>query len=104
MLVEFFILRRGHIDVAELYREEGSAGGVRGRALFSLGMGILAGWSWQYGLVPIMQGPLARAFGNTDFSWLSGMLVAGGLHYALSRLRAPSTAPQRSGPAAADTP
>jgi NCS1 nucleoside transporter family len=104
MLVEFFVLRRGHIDVAELYREEGSAGGVKGRALFSLGMGILAGWSWQYGLVPIMQGPLARAFGNTDFSWLSGMLVAGGLHYALSRHRERSTAPRRGGLAAADAP
>ncbi|MET9671215.1 cytosine permease [Streptomyces sp. NPDC006475] len=102
MLVEFFILRRGRIDVSELYREEGLAGGVKRRALFSLGMGILAGWSWQYGLVPIMQGPLARAFGDTDFSWLSGMLVAGGLHYALSRLRAPNAAPERGGLAAAD--
>ncbi|MGW7433186.1 purine-cytosine permease family protein [Streptomyces sp. NPDC054861] len=104
MLVEFFILRRGHVDVAELYREVGPAGGVKGRALFSLGVGILAGWSWQYGLVPIMQGPLARAFGNTDFSWLSGMLVTGGLHYALSRRRAANGASHRPGLATEDTP
>ncbi|MFG2776084.1 purine-cytosine permease family protein [Streptomyces sp. NPDC048350] len=104
MLVEFFILRRGHIDIAELYQEEGPAGGVRGRALFSLGVGILAGWSWQYGLVPIMQGPLARAFGYTDFSWLSGMLVAGGLHYALSRRRPRNGAAHREGRAEADIP
>lgn len=45
----------------------------------------MAGWLWQYGLVPIMRGPVATALGNTDFSWLSGVLVAGGLHFLLSR-------------------
>ncbi|MFF9914926.1 purine-cytosine permease family protein [Streptomyces sp. NPDC013457] len=104
MLVEFFVLRRGHIDVTELYQEEGPAGGVKGRALLSLGVGILAGWSWQYGLVPIMQGPLARAFGNTDFSWLCGMLVAGALHFALSRRWPAHGAGRREGRAAADIP
>jgi hypothetical protein len=27
----------------------------------------------------------AKAFGNTDFSWLSGSLVAGGLYFLLTR-------------------
>jgi hypothetical protein len=32
-----------------------------------------------------MQGPLATALGNTDFSWLSGSVVAGGLYFLLAR-------------------
>ena len=51
----------------------------------SLAAGIVAGWAWQYGMVPVMQGPLATALGNTDFSWFSGSIVAGGLYWALSR-------------------
>jgi nucleobase:cation symporter-1, NCS1 family len=35
--------------------------------------------------VPAMQGPVATALGNTDFSWLSGGLVAGALYFALAR-------------------
>jgi nucleobase:cation symporter-1, NCS1 family len=43
-----------------------------------------------------LQGPIAKALGNTDFSWAAGMLVAGGLYYALARnrVRAPE-APER---------
>ena len=32
-----------------------------------------------------MQGPVATALGNTDFSWFSGSVIAGGLYYLLSR-------------------
>ena len=51
--------------------------------LISLAVGILAGWSCQYGLVPEMQGPVARLLNNTDLSWLSGGVVAGGLYLVL---------------------
>ncbi|URM93039.1 cytosine permease [Actinomadura madurae] len=81
VLVDFFVLRRGRIDVAALYRD----GGVNGRALVSLAAGLLAGWAWQFGTVPALQGPIARTLGDTDFSWLSGGLVAGGLYFALAR-------------------
>ena len=58
---------------------------VQCAGLVSLAAGIVAGWSWQYGLVPVMQGPVATALGNTDFSWFSGSVVAGGLYWVLSR-------------------
>ena len=51
----------------------------------SLALGILAGWSCQYGLVPEMQGPSPGLLNNTDLSWLAGGLVAGGLYLVLSR-------------------
>lgn len=83
MLVDYLVIRRGALDVASLYGTE--HGRYNAAGLISLAAGIVAGWSWQYGLVPAMQGPLAVTLGNTDFSWLSGSLVAGGLYYTLSR-------------------
>ncbi|GGP95632.1 NCS1 nucleoside transporter family [Actinomadura coerulea] len=92
VLVDFFVLRRGRIDVATLYRD----GGANVRALVSLALGLVAAWAWQFGTVPALQGPIARTLGHTDFSWLSGALVAGGLHYVLARRahrKAPGAAP-----------
>ncbi|MEO3800181.1 cytosine permease [Nonomuraea sp. B1E8] len=88
LLVDFFVTRRGRLEVASLYRADASPyGPVNGRALLALAAGLVAAWSWQYGMVPLTQGPIARALNDTDFSWLSGGLVAGGLYYALTRAR-----------------
>ena len=43
-------------------------------------------WLFLYGLVAPLQGPIARAAGGLDLSWLAGMLTAGLLYYALYRL------------------
>lgn len=87
MLVDYFVIRRGVLDIASMYAPAATSRypkyNVSG--LVSLGAGIIAGWAWQYGLVPVMQGPLATSLGNTDFSWLSGSVVAGGLYFFLAR-------------------
>jgi NCS1 family nucleobase:cation symporter-1 len=90
MLVDYFVLRRGELDVAALYAPacDSAYPAINVSGLVSLAAGIVAGWSWQYGLVPVMQGPVATALGNSDFSWLSGSVVAGGLYYVLSQRRA----------------
>jgi purine-cytosine permease-like protein len=87
MLVDYFVIRRGALDVATLYepRDYSRRDGYGVSGLVSLAAGVVAGWAWQYGLVPAMQGPVATALGNTDFSWLSGSVVAGGLYYVLAR-------------------
>ncbi|WP_049562661.1 purine-cytosine permease family protein [Nonomuraea sp. SBT364] len=88
LLVDFFVIRRGHIEVKTLYDTDASPHGPISRpALTSLALGLVAAWSWQYGMVPLTQGPIARALNDTDFSWLSGGLVAGGLYYLLTRTR-----------------
>lgn len=75
-------------------------GSVRGAALVALGSGLVAGWSWQYGLVPAMRGPIAVAMGGTDFSRFSGALVAGGLYWLLARRGCDGAGPPtRSAPA-----
>ncbi|ODQ91804.1 thiamine permease [Mycolicibacterium flavescens] len=85
MLVDYFAVRRGSLDISQLYAAVSSSafGRFNAAGLVSLALGVVAGWSWQYGLVPAMQGPLASALGGTDLSWLSGSLVAGGLYYLL---------------------
>jgi purine-cytosine permease-like protein len=85
-LVEYFVLRRGKVDVPALYDppETSKYGDVNWRAVIALVLGLIAGWSWEFGLVTPLQGPLAKALGDTDFSWAAGMLVAGGLYWALA--------------------
>lgn len=87
MLVDYFAIRRGRLDTDSLYlpAEASTYGMFNSAGLMSLAAGVVAGWAWQYGLVPAMQGPLATALGNTDFSWLSGSLVAGILYFVLAR-------------------
>jgi NCS1 family nucleobase:cation symporter-1 len=95
-LVEYFVLRRGKVDVPGLYEppDRSPYGDINWPAIFALVLGLAAGWAWEFGLVGPLQGPIAKALGNTDFSWAAGMLVAGGLYYFLARnrVRAPATA------------
>jgi nucleobase:cation symporter-1, NCS1 family len=96
-LVEYFILRRGKVDVPALYDppQTSKYGDVNWRAVIALVLGLAAGWAWQYGLVGPLQGPIAKALGNTDFSWAAGMIVAGGLYWALAGNRVRETSSER---------
>ncbi|GCD96894.1 purine-cytosine permease family protein [Embleya hyalina] len=87
VLVDFFVVARGRPDVAALYTTgHGSRLAAFNRSgLVSLALGIVAAWSCQYGVVPAMRGPLARALGDIDLSWLAGSVVAGGLYLVLTR-------------------
>lgn len=101
VLVDFFVLRGGRPDVPSLYRDGADSpyGRTNRRALIALAAGVAAGWAWQYGMVPVMQGPVARLLGHSDFSWLSGFVVAGGLHHLLSRRAGGIAAPRVAGAA-----
>src|SRR3954471_9659222 len=95
-LVEYFVLRRGKVDVPALYEppERSAYGDVNWPAIVALVCGLAAGWAWQYGLVKPLQGPIAKGLGNTDFSWAAGMLVAGGLYWVLGAARVRRATPE----------
>jgi len=100
VLADFFVKRRGHIDVAELYREpERSAyGDVNWGGIAAFVAGLIAGWTVEDGLVPALQGPIStRWLGGADLSWLVGIVVAGGVYLALSRQGVAATVPGRAG-------
>ena len=93
MLVDFFIVRGGKIDVAGLYDEPENAryGDINWAAIVAVLAGLVAGWAWEYGLVSAFQGPIAKATNNTDLSWLTAMVVGGGLYYILRPILAKDT-------------
>ncbi len=47
-------------------------------AVIALALGLVAGWLFEFGVRPEMQGPIAKALDNTDISWLGAALVGGG--------------------------
>ncbi len=86
ILADFYLVRRGQIDVAELYREPSLSGygDINWGAIVSFVVGLVAGWSVEDGLVPALQGPIStKLLSGADLSWLVGILVAGGLYLAL---------------------
>jgi NCS1 family nucleobase:cation symporter-1 len=87
VLIDFFVLNRGRTDLEALYDgpQTSRYGDFRWRGLFSLLVGLVAGWSFEYGSVSLFQGPLSRATNGIDFSWLAAILFSGGVYYALSR-------------------
>src|SRR5213082_208465 len=96
VLTDFFIVRRGRIDVAELYREpERSAyGDINWGAIAAFVVGLVAGWSVEDGLVPALKGPISiKLLSGADLSWLVGIVVAGGVYLAVSRHGVAATVP-----------
>ena len=90
VMADFFIKRKGVIDVSELYKspETSIYGDVNWNGMISFILGLIAGWSVQDGLVPALQGPISINFlGGADFSWLFGILVSGGAYLVLDKRR-----------------
>jgi NCS1 nucleoside transporter family len=95
MLVDFFFVRGGRIDVAALYDDPHAAryGDINWAAVVAALVGLVAGWSWEYGLVSFFQGPVAKATNNIDLSWLAAFVVSGVLYYVLRPILAKEEKP-----------
>jgi NCS1 nucleoside transporter family len=96
IMADFFIKRRGRIEVAELYRapEASAYGDVNWAGIVAFVAGLIAGWSVQDGLVPALQGPISTGLlGGADLSWLAGILVSGAVYLAMGRQAAPLPVP-----------
>ncbi|MBB4818199.1 NCS1 family nucleobase:cation symporter-1 [Pseudomonas alcaligenes] len=83
-LVDYYLIAHGRYDVASFFRRDG---GIYGRfnwvAVNCYALGILV-------QVPFMSsglytGPMARAMGGADISWLVGLLVVAPVYYLFSR-------------------
>ena len=88
-LVDFYLVRHGEYDVPSFFAADG---GIYGRynatALACYGIGIAV-------QVPLLAtdlytGPIARAFGGVDISWLVALAVVSPLYYLWARARARS--------------
>jgi NCS1 nucleoside transporter family len=88
MLIEYYGFRRGKLDVRSLYEKPTGvfAKDVNVPAIVAIVAGWVAAWAWLFGIPSAMQGPVARAVHQTDFSWAAGLRVAGVISYGLTVL------------------
>lgn len=88
VLADFFLMRKGKIDVAELYKaaETSAYGDINWSGMIAFLAGLVAGWSVEDGLVGALQGPISlNLLGGADLSWLVGIVVSGGVYLALGK-------------------
>lgn len=94
-LVDYYWVRRERYEVAELFRPDGSYGRFNTGALVAYAVSVVV-------QIPFMNsnlyvGPIADWMGGADLAWLLGLILAGGLYYAMTgsirRARKDSAAP-----------
>jgi purine-cytosine permease-like protein len=98
VVIDFFVLNRGRVDVSALYvsGETSRYGDVRWRSLAALLVGLVAGWAFEYGSASLFQGPISRATDGMDFSWLASTVLGGSAYWLLCRsARQPTRAHER---------
>jgi purine-cytosine permease-like protein len=92
MIVDY-LLRRGRYDRQALASERGGLywrqGGFHWPALIAQAIGMVAALMWINAAfdVPSYVGPLSSRTDGSDFSWLIGIVVGGGLYWALAGRR-----------------
>jgi NCS1 family nucleobase:cation symporter-1 len=83
-LVDYYLLRHGEYDVASFFRQDG---GIYGRinaaavACYALGIGV----QLPFVASPLYTGPIARAIGGIDLSWIIGLAVTAPAYYWLAK-------------------
>ncbi len=85
-LVDYYLIRRGHYDVPSFFA---AGGGIYGRynvaALVCYLLGILV--QVPFIASDVYTGPIARAMGGIDFSWIVGLVVVSTVYYFAVRSR-----------------
>jgi NCS1 family nucleobase:cation symporter-1 len=85
MAVHYFVFERRHKNFSYLFRsvDDTQLKAFNPSAFIAFFAGIFMTWMCMYGSVPILQGPLARAVGGVDFSWLGGTVTAAAVYFIL---------------------
>jgi nucleobase:cation symporter-1, NCS1 family len=92
-LVDYYLLRHGQYDVEAFFRQDGGIyGRVNVAAVACYAFGILV--QIPFIASPLYTGPLAKAVGGIDLSWIVGLLLTSPAYYWLAkRSRAQSLQP-----------
>jgi NCS1 family nucleobase:cation symporter-1 len=82
-LVDYFVVRRGHYAIAEIFDPHGMYGrwGWRGIVSYLVGFAVMV----PFFSTGLYTGPVADALGGADLSLFIGLPVAGVLYWALAR-------------------
>lgn len=82
-LVDYYMVSKEKVDIPALYDSEGRYGAYNGVALFSYVLGIIV-------QIPFInqamyEGPLAKAMGGADISWIVSLIVTSLVYYPLAK-------------------
>ncbi|WP_064445130.1 cytosine permease [Rhodococcus sp. YH3-3] len=85
MAVHYFIFERRHRSFRYLFLSPGDTKlrSVNPSALIAFAIGMVMTWMCMYGSLPVLQGPIARALGGIDFSWLAGTVTSASIYFVL---------------------
>jgi NCS1 family nucleobase:cation symporter-1 len=79
-LVDFYLLRHGRYDIASFFRQDGGIyGRVNAPAVICYVVGILVQLPFIHSA--LFTGPVARAMGGIDLSWIVGLAVTSPAYY-----------------------
>ena len=82
-IVDYFLVRRGHYDVASFFIPNGIYGKYSWRGLVAYGVGLAV--EFPFVAQPDYTGPLVKDLGGADISWLVGWFVAAVVYLVLAR-------------------
>jgi purine-cytosine permease-like protein len=82
-LIDYYVVRRGHYAVAEIFKPSGIYGrwGWRGITAYLIGFAAMV----PFFATPSFTGPVADAIDGADLSLFVGLPIAGGLYYLFAR-------------------
>jgi NCS1 family nucleobase:cation symporter-1 len=82
-LTDFYLVRRGVYRTEDFFNQHGPFGSFAWRGLFVYVLTF--GIEIPFMNTSIFQGPLSKAMGNADISWIVGLAVAVPLYYVLAK-------------------
>jgi len=82
-LVDYYVVRRGHYAVEEIFKPDGIYGrwGWRGILAYAIGFACMV----PFFSTPSFTGPIAKAMDGADLSLFIGLPIAGGLYLLFAR-------------------
>jgi NCS1 family nucleobase:cation symporter-1 len=94
MIADYWLLRRGELDVPDLYRPKGRYAGVNWLALGALVLGIAPNVPGFLKSAHVISGPENFFDQIYVYAWFTGFLLAGGLHLVGAKWVAPRSSAQ----------
>jgi NCS1 family nucleobase:cation symporter-1 len=98
-LADYFIVRRARYDVSAFFVPGSTYGNFAWRGLLAYAAGLAA--EWPFVSQPDYTGPLVKALGGADISWLVGWFVSAGVYLLVTQGAASTRRPGHRAAAAA---
>lgn len=84
-LTDFYLVRRGQYDIPAIYDPRGRYGAVNRTTMLLYALGIIVEIPFMN--ADLYEGPIAKALGGADISWIVGLVVPGLLYWLINRRR-----------------